>query len=131
MYISSWQVFTWPKVRFRAPELIDSANLFRSLGTSLELDTTNSNLCSGTTVWGCEFSGRRVGIAWEWVAIKPRVVVLGDPMTLLANVDLVDEDGELLLDSQRLLLLHQIIFALPWQQDVQAARWPEQHRMAA
>ncbi len=131
MTIHSWQVFTWPTVRAKVPELINAARSFRHLGTSLQLDASNSELCSGSTVWGVDVNGKRLGIAWEWVAVKPRVVALGDPMMLLANLDLVNDRGDALPDSQRLLQLHQIIFCLPWQHDVHAACWPETQRLAA
>ena len=131
MTIHSWQVFTWPTVRAKVPELINAARSFRHLGTSLQLDASNPELCSGSTVWGADVNGKRVGIAWEWVAVKPRVVALGDPMMLLANLDLVNDLGDALPDSQRLLRLHQVIFCLPWQNAVHAARWPEMERLAA
>ncbi len=130
MHTQSWQVFTWPKVRAKVPELIHASQQFRHLGTSLQLDSSDPQLCSGSTVWGCDVKGARVGLAWEWVAIRPQVVALGDPMTLLANIDLFDDDDELLQDSQRLLKLHQVIFSLPWQRYVNAAR-SEPMRLAA
>lgn len=131
MSIHSWQVFTWPTVRAKVPDLTNAARAFRHLGTSLQLDADNPELCSGSTVWGADVNGKRLGIAWEWVAVRPRVVVMGDPMMLLANLDLVDEEDDPLPDSQRLLKLHHVIFCLPWQNAVHAARWPEMQRMAA
>ena len=131
MNIHSWQVFTWPTVRAKVPELINAARSFRHLGTSLQLDASNPELCSGSTVWGVDINGNRLGIAWEWVAVRPRVVAMGDPMMLLANLDLVDAGDDTLPDSRRLLRLHQVIFGLPWQSAVHAARWPELQRMAA
>ena len=131
MNIHSWQVFTWPTVRAKVPELINAARSFRHLGTSLQLDANDPELCSGSTVWAVDINGNRLGIAWEWVAVRPRVVAMGDPMMLLANLDLVDAADESLPDSQRLLRLHQVIFGLPWQNAVHAARWPEMQRMAA
>lgn len=131
MNIHSWQVFTWPTVRAKVPDLIHALQSFRHLGTSLQLDASNPELCSGSTVWGCDVNGKQLGIAWEWVAVKPRVVAMGDPMTLLANLELVDDDEERLPDNQRLLRLHQVIFALPWQHCVHDARWPEAQRLAA
>ena len=131
MNVHSWQVFTWPTVRAKVPELINVARSFRHLGTSLQLDANSPELCSGSTVWGADVNGKRVGIAWEWVAVRPRVVAMGDPMMLLANLDLVNNHGDALPDSQRLLRLHQVIFCLPWQHAVHTARWPEMQRLAA
>ncbi len=122
MGIQSWQVITWPTVTATADELLQAVKQFRHFGTSLQLESDASVLCSGSTVWGCEFSGKRLGLAWEWVEVRPKVIAMQDPMTLLSNVDVTD-GSTVLENSGRLLKLHEVIFALPWQHHVNSARW--------
>ncbi len=52
-------------------------------------------------------------------------------MILLSNLELIDLDGQALPESRRLLKLHEVIFALPWQQHVRDARWPQPQLLAA
>jgi len=131
MFFHGWQVFTFPKVRVTSDQLIQAAPKFEPWGTSEELGASACDVPRGSTVWGCNIRGAAVGIAWEWVAVRPRVVAMGDPMTLHANLDLVSGEGVPLADGARLLKLHELIFALPWQSYVREARWPVELRLAA
>lgn len=123
MSIQGWQVITWPTVEAKSRELLRAIPRFKHLGTSLQIGTGSNDHCTGSTVWGCDYMGKQVGLAWEWVEVRPRVVAMGDPMVLLSNVELHDAQDEPMEIGPRLLALHQIIYGLPWQKLVVDARW--------
>lgn len=138
MFVHSWQVFTLPKFRIQFEKLLGSCPKFEHWGTSEAISaavpgpsSANAAANCGSTVWGSLVDGSPVCVAWEWIAVRPGVIAMGDPMTLFANLDLIGSDGQPLDDSQRLLKLHELIFALPWQSYVRQARWPVEQRLAA
>lgn len=138
MFVHSWQVFTLPKFRIQFDNLLGSCPKFAHWGTSEAISAAGPGAASanaaavfGSTVWGCQVEGSPVCIAWEWIEVRPRVIAMGDPMTLFANLDLIGADGQPIDDSQRLLRLHELIFALPWQSYVRQVRWPVEQRLAA
>jgi hypothetical protein len=123
MSVQGWQVITWPQVQMRSKDLIRLIPRFKYLGTSSQLGQEPTDPCSGSTVWGCDVLGKRVGLTWEWVEVKHRVVALGDPMILLCNVELMSHDDEPAAPIERLHALHRVIYALPWQKQVVETRW--------
>jgi len=138
MFIHSWQVFTLPKFRIQSEKLCGCCPKFDPWGISEAISppaaapaSTNAAAFSGSTVWGCQIDGSLVCVAWEWISVRPRVIAMGDPMTIFSNLDLIGSDGQRIDDSQHLLKLHELIFALPWQSHVTQARWPVEQRLAA
>lgn len=131
MFMHSWQIVTLPKFRVTSTRLIRSVSDFKPWGTSEDIGSPSPDTCRGSTVWGATFKGESVGLAWEWVSVRPGVIAMGDPMTILTNLEIVAGDGTNLQHSEKLLKLHELIFALPWQTVVRDARWPREHRLAA
>jgi hypothetical protein len=122
MVIPSWHVVTWPKVIAGVNDWRSWAGRFRHLGTSVEADDDMPGLHRGQALWGAELSAGRIGIAWEWREVRANVVAMDDPMVVLANVELQDDQGRSLHDGPRLLALHGLIHELPWQDEVSLAR---------
>jgi hypothetical protein len=103
------------------------ADLRRFLRQMQPLDDAAAPSCGessgrrqGQALWVAAHEGARVGLAWDWAEVCDRVVALRDPMTVLSNLDLVDERGELLDESERLVHLNSAIHELDWQAHVAA-----------
>ena len=134
MSIQGWQVIMWQRVGMKPKDLFRLIPRFRHLGTSLQLGEVSEGHCVGSTVWGCDYMGKQLGLTWEWIEVKPRVVALGDPMVLLSNVELMSDEEDAVEQGDRLLALHRVIYALPWQKQVVAKRWhtnTNEHLLAA
>ncbi|MEO5845058.1 MAG: hypothetical protein ABIQ33_09480 [Caldimonas sp.] len=77
--------------------------------------------CTGQTLWGDEREEQSAGVAWDWVRLQQGVVAMSDPLGLVTNLKLLDDDGEALTEFQVALRLHHLVHALPWQSEVHRA----------
>jgi hypothetical protein len=80
--------------------------------------------CSGQTLWGDANDQQSAGVAWDWIELQRGVVAMADPMGLVTNLKLLDDRGEALSSAQAAVQLHQMVYALPWQSEVQRALHP-------
>jgi hypothetical protein len=88
------------------------------LSTRLHSMTGRYSPCTGTTLWG-EFSNEGdAGLAWEWVEIAKGVVAMTDPMSVITNLQLITETGDILSAPTAALRFNQFIRKLPWQLEV-------------
>lgn len=78
-------------------------------------------LCRGQTLWGDPSATQSAGVAWDWVELQQGVVAMADPLGLVTNLKLVDDDGEALTHVATAVHLHQIVHTLPWQSEVRRA----------
>ena len=76
----------------------------------------------GQALWGGCIKGRHVGIAWDWAEVTSSVVAMSDPMKVLTNLVLTDDDGCILDDGATVLQLNGAIHELPWQDVVLGGR---------
>jgi hypothetical protein len=60
------------------------------------------------------------GVAWDWVQIARGVVAIADPMSVVTNVRLVGDEGEVLTAHRGRCFLNELVRALPWQSEVRA-----------
>ena len=60
-------------------------------------------------------------MAWDWVQIAHGVVAMADPMSLVTNLRLVSNQGEVLTSSESARYLNEFVRLLPWQREVQIA----------
>ena len=60
-------------------------------------------------------------MAWDWVQIAHGVVAMADPMSLVTNLRLVSDQGEVLTVHESARYLNEFVRRLPWQQEVQIA----------
>ena len=60
-------------------------------------------------------------MAWDWVQIAHGVVAMADPMSLVTNLRLVGEQGEVLTVHESARYLNEFVRLLPWQHEVQIA----------
>lgn len=115
----AWIVCAWPTLLWqasRAPQLH-----LTHLGTHVLNFGDEACLCSGQTLWGDASDERTAGVAWDWVELQQGVVAMCDPLGLVTNLKLLDEEGEALNRVAAAVRLHQIVHALPWQTEVQRA----------
>ena len=115
----AWIVCAWPTLLWQA-SLAPQLHLTH-LGTHVLNFGDEACLCSGQTLWGDESDERTAGVAWDWVELQQGVVAMCDPLGLVTNLKLLDEEGEALNRVAAAVRLHQMVHALPWQTEVQRA----------
>lgn len=116
MQIPAWQIATWAEVSVSVHDWDTYATAFRHLGTTAYQYDDETGLRRGQALWAREAANDIVGLAWDWAELRPGVVAMSDPMTVLSNVLLVDEQGCPLDAFRRILCLNNSVFLLPWQQ---------------
>lgn len=77
--------------------------------------------CSGQTLWGDHRESCAAGVAWDWVELRQGVVAMSDPLGMVTNLRLLNDQGEVLSQTEVALHLHQLVHALPWQNEVTRA----------
>ena len=78
----------------------------------------------GQVVWACDTTHGPAGLAWDWLALRPRVLAMADPMNIVSNLSFVDAEGRPLSDAQRVIELNNLIARLPWQARIVKATAP-------
>jgi len=76
---------------------------------------------TGQTMWGGSSADGEAGVAWDWIQITHGVVAIADPMSVITNLRLVGDEGEVLTAWQAARFLNEIVHALPWQHEVTRA----------
>lgn len=115
----AWIVYAWPPLLWqasRAPQLQLS-----HLGTRVLSFGDDAGICSGQTLWGDANERQTAGVAWDWVQLQQGVVAMSDPLGLVTNLKLLDDDGEALTNMEVAVRLHQLVYDLPWQSEVERA----------
>jgi hypothetical protein len=107
-------VADWPFVRATVTEFKAAVPQMQPLPTGLPVDDTHREGRSGTSVWGTNVGGRRIGIEWSWEIREDVKLVLSNPMALDTNVLLFDTGNRLLGEVESLIQLGEAIRELPW-----------------
>jgi len=110
---SPWSLRAWPAVLWQARRQTELA--FEHLGTLV----TSPADRTGQTMWGARDG--EAGVAWDWVELPIGAVAMADPMSVVTNLRLVGDAGEVLTAQQAARFLNEIVHTLPWQQEVQRA----------
>lgn len=76
---------------------------------------------AGQTVWGGNAIDGEAGVAWDWVQISRGVVAMADPMSVVSNLRLIGEHGEVLTALESVCYLNELVRQLPWQSEVDRA----------
>jgi hypothetical protein len=114
--VPAWQIATWKQTSVLFQEWEEVILRMTPLGMSIHHDP-RSNLC-GQVVWGYQQGEIRIGIAWDWIRVSGDSLAMIDPMNILSNVVLLDQNGCQLDVACRLLNLNYAISRLPWQLQV-------------
>ena len=113
--VTPWSLRAWPPLLWQAGQA--SGLQLRHLGTHV---TPGGR--SGQTMWACTAATGEAGVAWDWVQLSDSgAVAIADPMSLITNLCLVSDDGEVLTAWQASRFLNEIVHGLPWQDEVARA----------
>ncbi len=116
---SPWSLRAWPPVLWQAGR---SEGLeFHHLGTRVMLSGDGHSAQAGQTFWGGASTDGNAGVAWDWIQIARGVVAMADPMSVITNLRLVGDEGEVLTALEAARFLNEIVHALPWQGEVARA----------
>jgi hypothetical protein len=94
---------------------------FQHLSTRITMPGDRVSRTAGQTIWGGRSDAGEAGVAWDWVQVCGDVVAMADPMSVVTNLRLVGEEGEVLTALESARFLNEIVHALPWQSEVQRA----------
>ncbi len=110
-----WSLRAWPPVIWAANHPAELQ--FEHLGTLI----TSPGDRTGQTMWGSRGLEGEAGVAWDWVEMPLGAVAMADPMSVVTNIRLLGDEGEVLTAHQAARYLNEIVHALPWQREVQRA----------
>ena len=115
----AWIVYAWAPVLWQAasaPKL-----QLVHMGTRVLTFGDHDAPCSGQTLWGERTDACSAGVAWDWVEVREGVVAMSDPLGMVTNLRLLDEQGEVMSQTAMAMRLHPLVHALPWQDEVTRA----------
>jgi hypothetical protein len=121
--IKSWAMLEW----YLPPES-EKFPAFQHVGTQLRDDGTESGHRAGDAVWVAPQEQGCAGLAWEWTEVKPGIVMLTDPNSIVTNLQFVDDGGMPVLGLMRTIAINRLVHALPWQAAARAALQLQQAR---
>lgn len=116
---TAWSLRAWPPLLWQAGDP-EHAH-FQHVGTLVTLNGDMPGLTAGQTVWAARAAEGEAGMAWDWVQVARGVVAIADPMSVVTNVRLLGDEGEVLTALQAARFLNEMVRCLPWQQEVQRA----------
>lgn len=114
-----WSIRAWPPILWQARR--ERQLTLHHLGTRVTPAGDPGSPPAGQTIWGGTAEDGEAGVAWDWVQITDDIVALADPMSVVTNLRLVGERGEVLTALESARYLNEIVHALPWQCEVQRA----------
>jgi len=123
--VTPWSLRAWPPLLWQAGE--PARVRFHHLGTRLTFSGDPLGPPAGQTIWAGSAAEGEAGMAWDWVLITRGVVAMADPMSVITNLRLVGDQGEVLTAQQSARFLNEIVRALPWQSEVQRALGARTH----
>jgi hypothetical protein len=94
---------------------------FVHLGTRVTYTGDSRVRTAGQTLWGGPLDDGEAGLAWDWVQTTRGVVAMADPMSVVTNLRLVGDEGEVLTSLRASLYLNAMVHELPWQGAVEQA----------
>lgn len=116
---TAWSLRAWPPLLWQANQ--SRRVQFHHLDTRVASYGTRCSGGAGQTVWAGQAEQGEAGVAWDWIQIAHGVVALADPMSLVTNVRLIGDEGEVLTAWEAARFLNELVHELPWQQQVRRA----------
>lgn len=117
--ISPWTLRAWPPILWQAGRA-DGLQLHH-LGTRVTVVGDRHGTLTGQTMWAGHSADGEAGVAWDWVQISRGIVAMADPLSVITNLRLVGDEGEVLTAFESARFLNEIVHALPWQTEVARA----------
>jgi hypothetical protein len=117
--VSPWTLRAWPPLLWQAGQR--GGLQFHHLGTRVTMSGDRSFGVAGQTMWGGHSAAGTAGVAWDWIQISNGIVAMADPMSVVTNLRLVGDEGEVLTAQEAARFLNEIVHQLPWQHEVTRA----------
>ena len=111
-----WSLRAWPPLLWQVGDLAPAE--FHHLSTHVVSGTGQRQRVAGQTIWAGTVSGGEAGMAWDWVEIADGIVAMADPMSVVTNLRIVSDEGEVLTAQEAARFLNGLVHALPWQDEV-------------
>lgn len=111
-----WSLRAWPPLLWQVGGAVPAE--FHHLSTHVMSPAGSPCRMAGQTIWAGIFAGGEAGMAWDWVEIASGVVAMADPMSVVTNLRIVGDEGEVLTSQAAARVLNGIVRALPWQDEV-------------
>lgn len=127
MQIHPWTISSWPIIECVADAAPTIACNLRHLGTVVSPDRDEFGRLLGHTIWGngCE---NAIGVAWDWTETMDGIFALADPMSVISNIDFVDDNGVSIAETMVAVQLNRVTYSLPWQAEVSQATREQRRR---
>ena len=112
----SWSISAWPSKLWHSTQIQPA---FTHLDT--QISPVGDGIfggCSGQTSWVASLDGGQAAVAWDWVLLRPGVLAIGDPMTILTNIVFMGDDGVEMAPECVPARLNTLVHHLPWQAHV-------------
>lgn len=114
--VMPWTLRAWPPILWQVTE--SGPAEFHHLSTHVMAGNGGRNRVAGQTIWAGRFDGAEAGVAWDWVEISNGIVAMADPLSVVTNLRIVGDEGEVLTAMEAARFLNSIVHALPWQDEV-------------
>lgn len=111
-----WSLRAWPPLLWQVGDVVPAE--FHHLSTHVMAPSGGHVRVAGQTIWAGTIAGNEAGMAWDWVEIANGIVAMADPMSVVTNLRIVGDEGEVLTSHAAARVLNGIVHALPWQDEV-------------
>jgi len=116
--LQSWMIKSWPPCEWYLPPDPDDWPAWWHMSTHVREDRDVNGRYIGDTVWMASVEGTNLAATWEWTELRPGVVVLSDPNSILSNVRFILDDTQRDEELAATVELNRIANVLPWQRAV-------------
>lgn len=110
----AWKILSLPPLLWQSPWPGVALN---HLDTTID-ETSIDGRARGQSTWYLESEDGMGALGWEWEQMRRGVVALSDPMCIVSNLRIVDEDECPVAESRRALVLNTLVHGAPWQGEV-------------
>lgn len=113
--MSAWVILSLPPVLWQThwPDVE-----LKPLDITIDEASTKSGHARGQTMWHLQHRDGLAAVGWEWVQIKRGFLALSDPMNIVSNLRIVDEDDCVVTDSMRMVVLNKLVHSTKWQGEI-------------
>lgn len=111
-----WALYSWPTVFCQANP--KRKPRFIHLGTRIVSSGEDGAPPAGQTIWSEHLESGEAALAWDWIEITEGVVAMANPMSVVTNLRLVGEHGQVLGPYDAAIYISQMLRELPWQDEV-------------
>ncbi len=129
MSVQAWMVKAWPMVEWYLPDATDRWPALWHVQTQVRDGSDRPGRRFGDTVWIGVVNGKSVGLAWDWVELRPGVVMMADPNSVITNLRFLTPQRHYQEHAVAMVSLNRLTHHLPWQDTVVAVLAAETQRI--